>query len=73
MGATSQLLAFKLSKPIEVTDVKAEWRGTGRAVAGWYCTGPLGWCGYCRAYYNGSSMTCDEWACGGCCKSCDMT
>jgi hypothetical protein len=71
---SGQLFAFRVSKPVASNQPALEWRGTNKAVAQeWYCTSPLGFCGYCNPRYVGSSMTCDEWACGGCCQSCDST
>jgi hypothetical protein len=70
----SQIFAFKVSKPISRLPGEAQWRGTNKAVATeWYCTGgSVGYCAYCHAYYDGSSMTCTQHVCNGCCVSCDM-
>ena len=62
----SNLLAFRLSRPIGAVDVTGEeavWRGTDRAQAGCWCT-TVGHFGECNPRYEGSSMTCTEWGWG---------
>ncbi|MFI6497960.1 hypothetical protein [Nonomuraea typhae] len=61
----SQLLAFKLSKPIETHPSGGTWNGEAKAVAGWYCTKNSCCWNHCEVgYYGGTSLECREMAYG---------
>lgn len=56
--------AFKMSKPVKQAEIKEIWVGAGPAMAQeFYCTSSAAAPYlFCRAYYAGSSMTCEQFA-----------